>query len=115
MTHTEKSTNKDCEGCKQKRGELLTHDKVKQFLEELSGWQVDISGKEIWKDYVLRDFIQSVDFVNAIADVAEAANHHPDIKIAYNKVTLTLSTHSVGGLTKMDFIVASQIDALPFF
>jgi len=51
-------------------------------------------------------------FVDQVADVAETNGHHPDIFISYNKVTLTLSTHSIGGLTQNDFVVAEQVDGL---
>ncbi len=52
-------------------------------------------------------------YVGAVAHLAQAANHHPDIAIAWNKVTLTLSTHSAGGLTAADFALAQQINTLP--
>jgi 4a-hydroxytetrahydrobiopterin dehydratase len=60
----------------------------------------------------LADFRAAVLYVGAVAYLAEAANHHPDITIQWNKVTLTLSTHSAGGLTAKDFALARTIDAL---
>jgi 4a-hydroxytetrahydrobiopterin dehydratase len=60
----------------------------------------------------LRDFAAALEFVNAVAAAAEAANHHPDIDIRWNKVTLTLSTHSAGGLTVLDLALAAAIDRL---
>jgi 4a-hydroxytetrahydrobiopterin dehydratase len=60
----------------------------------------------------LRDFAAALQFVNAVGAAAEAANHHPDIDIRWNKVTLTLSTHSAGGLTVLDLALAAAIDRL---
>jgi 4a-hydroxytetrahydrobiopterin dehydratase len=60
----------------------------------------------------LRDFAAALAFVNAVGSAAEAANHHPDIDIRWNKVTLALSTHDVGGLTVLDLALAGVIDRL---
>ena len=60
----------------------------------------------------LADFRAAVAFVNALADAAEEANHHPDILVRYNTVDLTLSTHSAGGLTEKDFALAARINEL---
>ena len=65
---------------------------------------------EITKLYKFPDFKEAMGFVNRVADLAEEADHHPDILIRYNKVTLTLSTHSAGGLTEKDSQLARKID-----
>ena len=75
----------------------------------LPGWERD--GDEIEKRFRFDDFTASMAFVNRVADLAEAADHHPDIAIKYNRVKLTLSTHSEGGVTEKDFALAAQIDA----
>ncbi len=87
----------------------MTKDEVKARLGELSGWDRD--GDEIEKKFSFDDFNASMAFVNAVARLAEAADHHPDISIKYNRVKLTLSTHSEGGVTEKDFALAAQIDA----
>lgn len=69
-------------------------------------------GKEIKKTYALKDFVHAMGFVNSVALLAEKANHHPDIDIRWNTVTLALSTYSTGGLTEKDFNLAKAIDAL---
>ena len=61
--------------------------------------------------YVFSGFVPAMAFVNHVADLAERMDHHPDILIQYKKVTLTLSTHSEGGLTNLDFDLAKKIDA----
>ncbi len=88
--------------------EKLTQDAVTEALTDLEGWQQD--GDAIVKTYRFHDFVGSVDFVNAVAEAAEDMQHHPDIDIRYNKVTLTLSTHSAGGLTRNDFELAGEAD-----
>jgi 4a-hydroxytetrahydrobiopterin dehydratase len=74
--------------------------------------QWDREGDELVKTVTKKDFVEAMVFVNAVADLAEAANHHPDIAISWNKVTLHLTTHSAGGLTQADFDLAGQIDHL---
>jgi 4a-hydroxytetrahydrobiopterin dehydratase len=77
-------------------------------LTDLPGWSRD--GEAITKTYKLRDFTSAMAFVNDVADIAESANHHPDIDIRWNRVRLTLSTHSAGRLTELDLDVADRIE-----
>lgn len=87
---------------------LLTKDQIMIELQTLKGWsQV---GNEIRKIYEWKDFVHAMGFVNSLALLAEKANHHPDIDIRWNKVTLTLSTHSEGGITEKDFKLAREIE-----
>jgi 4a-hydroxytetrahydrobiopterin dehydratase len=76
-------------------------------METVPGWENN--GKEISRTYKFKDFAEALSFVNKVAGLAEAADHHPDIDIRYNKVRLVLSTHSAGGLTEKDFSLAKQI------
>jgi 4a-hydroxytetrahydrobiopterin dehydratase len=89
---------------------LLSDDDINARLERLPGWERE--GDSIAREFKFDDFQGSVDFVNRITPPAEEMNHHPDIAIAWNKVTLTLSTHSEGGLTESDFELATRIDSL---
>lgn len=89
---------------------LLNEDQTRTQLSTLRDWQR--RGQEITKSFELKNFIQAMGFVNSVALLAEKANHHPDIDIRWNKVTLTLSTHSAGGLTDKDFLLATEIDNL---
>ncbi|MBM4160755.1 MAG: 4a-hydroxytetrahydrobiopterin dehydratase [Ignavibacteria bacterium] len=89
---------------------LLADAEVQSRLKELNGWSR--SGNEILKLFELSDFVHAMGFVNSVALLAERLNHHPDINIRWNKVTLTSSTHSTGGLTQRDFALAKLIDAL---
>ncbi len=79
----------------------------------LAGGDWQRQGQAIVREWKLDDFAAAIAFVNRVADVAETANHHPDIHLhGWNKVRLELSTHSEGGLTQADFDMASRIDAL---
>jgi 4a-hydroxytetrahydrobiopterin dehydratase len=78
----------------------------------LTGLHWERQGNELVKEHKGRDFAAAMAFVNAVAERAEAANHHPDIDIRWNKVTLRLSTHSAGGLTQADLDLAREIDGL---
>jgi 4a-hydroxytetrahydrobiopterin dehydratase len=69
-------------------------------------------GKRIWRTFVFDDFIQGLRFVNRVARLAEAINHHPDISFRYNKVRLSLTTHDESGLTIKDFKLARKINRL---
>ncbi len=89
---------------------LLSKDRVSNELKTLKGWA--LVGTEIRKTFELKDFVRAMGFVNSVALLAEKANHHPDIDIRWNKVTLTLSTHSAGGLTEKDFGLAKEIEHL---
>lgn len=89
---------------------LLTDERSEERLAQLDDWVR--KGNEIERVFKFKDFAEAMVFVNRVADLAEQANHHPDIAVSWNKVTLTLSTHSQGGLTDNDFELASQIDTL---
>jgi 4a-hydroxytetrahydrobiopterin dehydratase len=88
----------------------LTDDEVKAKLSGLEGWES--KGEAIEKRFQFEDFTGSVEFVDRILPVANEMNHHPDLAISWNKVTVTLSTHSEGGLTDNDFALAGKIDGL---
>ena len=77
-------------------------------LDDLSGWKRH--GDEIRRKYEFAGFTEAMAFVNRVASLAEAADHHPDIEINYNRVKLALSTHSEGGITEKDLDLARQID-----
>ena len=87
--------------------ERLSNDAVDAALVKLS-WRRE--GDELVKEVTRSDFVEAVRFVDALVPVAEEANHHPDVAISWNKVTLRLSTHSVGGLTQRDLDLAARID-----
>ena len=79
-------------------------------LADLDGWKQ--RGQAITKTFECDDFAHSMDFVTHVGDLAEEHDHHPDIDIRFDKVTLTLSTHSKGGVTDKDIRLAGEIDDL---
>jgi 4a-hydroxytetrahydrobiopterin dehydratase len=88
----------------------LPPEEVKNRLPSLSGWQ--LADNTIKKQFKFNDFRSAMDFVNRVAEAAEAMDHHPDMMINYTRVTMSLSTHSAGGITEKDFALAQKIDSL---
>ncbi len=90
---------------------VLSDAEIEVRLADLEGWNT--SEGAIEREWKLDDFAAAIAFVDRVAELAERANHHPDILIhGWNKVRLTLSTHSEGGLTESDFALAASIDGL---
>jgi 4a-hydroxytetrahydrobiopterin dehydratase len=89
---------------------LLDDAAVEEKLAGLSGWER--AGDAIQKSFKCDDFVGSIRFVSSLVEPAEAMNHHPDVSVSWDTVTVTISTHSEGGLTAADFELAAKIDAL---
>jgi 4a-hydroxytetrahydrobiopterin dehydratase len=89
---------------------LLSDSEIEGRLAELPGWER--SGPVIAKRFERGDFVGSVEFAKRLVEPAEEMNHHPDLEISWDTVTVKLSTHSEGGLTASDFELAAKIDAL---
>ncbi len=90
--------------------DLLSEEAIQEKLDRLNQWE--LKGNAITRKFEFSDFVESMQFVNKLVNPAENLNHHPDIQISYNEVTLSLTTHSAGGLTENDFQLASQIDEI---
>ena len=90
--------------------ELINNTEIKERASQLSGWTIE--GKQLRSTRLFKDFIEAIAFVNKLVGPSEAAAHHPDIEISYNKVTVNLTTHDAGGLTEKDFALAQEISAL---
>ena len=88
----------------------LSEEEIGEKMGEIEGWERQ--GEGITKSFDRGDFVGSVKFVDSLVEPAEAMNHHPDLSISWSEVTVTLSTHSEGGLTDNDFELAQKIDAL---
>ena len=88
----------------------LSDDDIQRRLSGRPGWTRD--GDTLKRQFEFENFVASVDFVNRITPPAEEMNHHPDICISWNKVDVSLSTHSQGGITENDFELAERIDGL---
>jgi len=89
----------------------LNQDQRRAYLSAVSGWNATEDGKAIRKEYKFKNFKEVIAFFNRIAEIAEEDNHHPDLKITYNRVGVELSTHAIKGLSENDFILAAKFDA----
>ena len=90
--------------------DLIKQGELKERMKKIPEWELE--KKHIERTFEFDDFADAIDFVNAVAEVAEEEEHHPDNDNRYNKVRLVLSTHSKGGLTDLDFGLAERIDTL---
>jgi 4a-hydroxytetrahydrobiopterin dehydratase len=101
---------KPCEG----GVEPVSPDDAKRQVEKLPGWQLSADAKSIRKEWVVKDFMTAIQFFNAVAEIAEADDHHPDLHLSgYRKMAIELSTHAIKGLSENDFILAAKIDQVP--
>lgn len=88
----------------------MTTEQVADAMKAAPDWAE--TGGQIHRTYQFKDFVESMKFVNKVSEQAELDQHHPDILIRWNKVTLTLSTHDAGGITVRDFAMAAKSDGL---
>lgn len=89
---------------------VLTSEQRDELPDRLVDWTVD--GELLRRTFIFGDFTEAMGFVTRVAILAEKANHHPDIDIRWNKVTLVLTTHDAGGLTENDVALAEKVDQL---
>jgi 4a-hydroxytetrahydrobiopterin dehydratase len=90
--------------------DLITAAEIKTYMKKVPEWETD--KKKIERTFEFDDFTAAIDFVNAVAEISEEQEHHPDIDVRYNHVKLSIHTHSKGGLTELDFQLAERIDTL---
>ena len=88
----------------------LTQTEIDQKIQTVPQWQQQ--EQTITRTFKFKNFVEAIAFVNQLVEPAEAAGHHPDIAISYNKVTISLTTHDAGGLTQKDFDLAQTISEL---
>jgi len=102
------------EHCQPRKGaeHALDRARVDTLLRELPGWVAATDGKEISKDFRFQDFHRTIGFVNALAWMANAEDHHPDLDVGYGHCRVHWSTHDVGGLSLNDFICAAKTELL---
>jgi len=102
---------KSCVPC---RGDIapLTEAQARVLLENTPDWKLEENGTRLVRRFEFEDFKKAIEFVNRVAEIAEAEGHHPDFAIHWNKVDLVLWTHTIGGLSENDFIVAAKVDRL---
>lgn len=97
-----------CEG----EVEPLTSAQAATLHEQTPEWKISEDGKSISREFVSDDFAQALTFTNKVGTIAQEDWHHPDVRLSWGKVGITLSTHAIKGLSENDFIVAAKIDGL---
>jgi 4a-hydroxytetrahydrobiopterin dehydratase len=109
----EKKSAGRCSACEGETKQL-TSKEIHSKLHALKGWHIKPDGLRIRKQWEMKNFMAGIDFFNRVARVAEQEGHHPDLHLeGFRHATIELWTHSIGGLTENDFILASKIDELP--
>ena len=106
-------SQKRCRPCE---GEIqpMSAEQARAYLQGLPAWQLSPDGKSISKTYVMKGFAAAVKLIDAICEIAEAEDHHPDLHLTgYRKLQVELSTHAIKGLSENDFILAAKIETLP--
>ena len=98
-----------CQPCKPGTPALKSQE-VSKLLKSLEGWA--LADGAIAREFKFKNFHETIGFVNAVAWIANHEDHHPDLEVGYSKCTVKFSTHSVGGLSRNDFICAAKVDAL---
>lgn len=109
MTKLSKKKCVPCEG----GVKPLAEAEARKLLPELEqDWMLIDGGRMLARTFNFKDFVETMKFVNKIADIAEEEQHHPDLSIAYNVLSIELMTHAINGLSENDFILAAKIDEL---
>jgi len=110
MSHCD-LTEKHCQACE---GGIpaFSNDEIHAHLQKVSGWAYDKTKNCIQKTFQFKGFLKTMSFVNAVAWLANAEGHHPDLQVTFNTCTICYQTHAVDGITENDFICAAKIDAL---
>ena len=89
----------------------MSPDEARAQVDQVDGWQLSGDATAITKSWTRKDFVDAMGFLNRVADLAEAEQHHPDLHLTgYKKVRIALMTHAIGGLSENDFILAAKID-----
>ena len=113
MTDAKSLRQKKCVSC-EGIGSPMPESQAREYLNLLEGWELEKNRDAIHKTYLMKNFVAAVTLIQAIAEVAESENHHPDIHLTgYRKLRIELSTHALKGLSENDFILAAKIEALP--
>lgn len=108
----EKLTEQKCQACEGGVAPLQRSEAEAMLGQVDSDWEISDDDREIRRDFKFKNFYHTIAFVNAVAWIANREDHHPDLEVGYNRCRVRFSTHSIGGLSRNDFICAAKIDAL---
>ena len=100
--------------CTPRRGSehRLTEASIREWLLQVPQWALAENGHALSRTFTFKDYYRTMSFVNALAHIANAEDHHPDLSVHYDRCVVRFSTHDVGGLSENDFICAAKADAL---
>jgi len=104
-----------CIPCEDKSLKPFDLERAEEYMVDVKGWELlkAENGLKISREFKFKDFVESLEFVNKVGDLAETEGHHPDILMhSWNKVVVTLYTHSIGGLSENDYILAAKINTI---
>ena len=104
-------SSKHCVPCAEGEAPMTT-ERAREMAREVPDWSLADREPKLEREFSFPDFAQSIKFVNQVARIAEKEGHHPDIHVHYDRVKLVLWTHSIGGLSENDFILAAKINTL---
>lgn len=102
---------KKCSAC-EGGVEALDLASAKKYMQEIPQWEIDPNGKYIIRKLAFKGFYPTMNFVNAVAFIAQKEGHHPDLEVGYNYCNIKYTTHAIDGLSENDFICAAKIDVL---
>jgi 4a-hydroxytetrahydrobiopterin dehydratase len=110
MSELSEKKCKPCEG----GIDPLTREQAQVLMQQLHGeWRLSDDGKSLHREWKFRNFFHTMSFVNAVAHIANAEDHHPDLEVGYGVCKMKFTTHAIDGLSENDFICGAKIDALP--
>lgn len=104
-------SEKKCVPC-ESGAPALNAQAIAALLGAVSGWSLAHDTKSIHKTVTFKDWKDAHVFVDRVSDIAESENHHPDVQLSWGRVRVSLTTHSIGGLSENDFILAAKIDSI---
>ncbi|MGV3485718.1 MAG: 4a-hydroxytetrahydrobiopterin dehydratase [Planctomycetaceae bacterium] len=105
-------TERKCKAC-EGGVDKLTSEQSRQLLTQVPMWNLDEPSSSIERKWTFKNFVEAIEFINRVAELAEAEQHHPDLHLTgYRHVRVVLTTHAIGGLSDNDFIVAAKLDAM---
>ncbi len=104
-------SQKSCVAC-EGDAKPMTKMEATAMLRHVAGWSLSDDMKKISKQFKFKTYIAAMDFANKITPIAEAEGHHPDLAIGWGRLSVELTTHSIGGLSENDFILAAKIDKI---
>lgn len=90
----------------------LSRAQIEEMHVQVPAWTVSSDNTHITREYLFKDFAEALAFANKVGAIAEQEGHHPDLTVSWGKVSISLTTHAIGGLSENDFILAAKVEAL---